>query len=281
MNMRWTYLGLALLTFSGCDDSGLSGSAPPPPAGEQQQHQVAQKIIPANTQPPALPTDYRMTTAARVVAIGDLHGDYDATLRAFELAGAIDSTQNWIGGNMVVVQLGNVMDYGNDDREVMDWLEKIETHAEEHGGHVMILNGNHELMNANRDMRFVTHKGFEGFLRLPLFEPTQQLLSQGIQTSDGSSSHIQGEMTSPFNRAIYFRGQAFQPGYEYANRLAKHPLYYIVNDTVFVNGGIFPYMFNYQGLKRAKLRRPCRHDPRCSVLAARTMDLSLSSLGGE
>jgi hypothetical protein len=36
--------------------------------------------------------------AERVVAIGDIHGDLDATRRALRLAGAIGEQDTWTGG---------------------------------------------------------------------------------------------------------------------------------------------------------------------------------------
>lgn len=52
---------------------------------------------------PALPTV--LPPVERLVAIGDLHGDYAKTLRAFTLAGLIDDKTKWIGGKTVVVQV--------------------------------------------------------------------------------------------------------------------------------------------------------------------------------
>ena len=39
----------------------------------------------------------------RVVAVGDVHGDFDSAREALRLAGAIDSHDDWIGGRMIVV----------------------------------------------------------------------------------------------------------------------------------------------------------------------------------
>lgn len=41
----------------------------------------------------------------RLVAVGDLHGDYGKTQRALRLAGLIDATDHWAGGDTVLVQV--------------------------------------------------------------------------------------------------------------------------------------------------------------------------------
>lgn len=46
-----------------------------------------------------------LPAAKRLVAIGDLHGDWGKTLRALQLAGLIDEQHKWSGGDTVVVQV--------------------------------------------------------------------------------------------------------------------------------------------------------------------------------
>ena len=36
--------------------------------------------------------------AGRIIALGDLHGDLNATRQALHLAGAIDESDHWVGG---------------------------------------------------------------------------------------------------------------------------------------------------------------------------------------
>ena len=43
--------------------------------------------------------------AARVVALGDVHGDFDKTVRALCLAKVVDEKLHWVGGQSVLVQV--------------------------------------------------------------------------------------------------------------------------------------------------------------------------------
>ena len=48
----------------------------------------------------------------RIVAVGDLHGDYPVWLDIARGAGVIDSGNHWAGGKTILVQLGDVTDRG-------------------------------------------------------------------------------------------------------------------------------------------------------------------------
>jgi len=99
----------------------------------------------------------------RLIAIGDLHGDIRAARRALMRAGAIDADDRWIGGSMGVVQLGDVLDRGDGERAIIDLFERLERDAAAAGGSFTWLLGNHELMNASGDFRYVTDGGWRDF----------------------------------------------------------------------------------------------------------------------
>ena len=46
-----------------------------------------------------------LPAAARLVAIGDLHGDMGKTRRAFRIGGLIDHQDRWSGGTTTAVQV--------------------------------------------------------------------------------------------------------------------------------------------------------------------------------
>ena len=68
-----------------------------------------------------------------------------------------------MGGRLVVVQTGDEIDRGDDDREILDHVEKWERQAAAEGGELVALLGNHEIMNAALDFRCVTRRGFAAF----------------------------------------------------------------------------------------------------------------------
>tara|TARA_B100001750_G_scaffold122009_1_gene96834 strand:+ start:93 stop:887 length:795 start_codon:yes stop_codon:yes gene_type:complete len=169
------------------------------------------------------------------VAIGDLHGDLDATRAALRLAGAIDAQDAWTGGDLVVVQTGDVFDRGDDELEIERLFDRLVTEARDAGGAIHRLLGNHELMNASGDFRYVTEGGFADY--------------QGYGPTDDPA----------LARApAAWRGRivAFRPGAPVAMELAHRNVVEVVGDTVFVHGGLLPQHVAH-GLERLNREVAC------------------------
>ncbi len=172
----------------------------------------------------------RFPPATRIIAIGDVHGDLEATRRALRLAGAVDEGGNWIGGDLVVVQTGDQLDRGDEEQEILDWFRKLTIEAREAGGAFHVLNGNHELMNAKLDLRYVTPGGYIDF-------------EDAVEVDDADS------LLATYEEGERARAAAFRPGGPYARLLAERNVAVIVGQTVFVHGGIVPEHARY-GLER-------------------------------
>ncbi|KAK9859321.1 hypothetical protein WJX84_003916 [Apatococcus fuscideae] len=121
---------------------------------------------PAATRPTQIAEPVTFLPAAeRIVAIGDLHGDVDKTKRALRLGGLIDEAGNWTGGHTVAVQVGDQLDRGGNEVEILYLLERLQKQAARAGGALHVLNGNHEFMNIAGDVRYATQQGSTDFLR--------------------------------------------------------------------------------------------------------------------
>lgn len=195
-----------------------------PPAG----------AAPTASPAPAKTTDgaakSRFPGAPRIVAIGDVHGDLAATRAALRLAGAIDAEDRWSGGSLVVVQTGDQLDRGDQERAILELFDRLTDEAKKAGGAFYALNGNHEIMNVAFDFRYVTEGGFhdfEGVSGLPLSDPRVAELPARSRA----------------------RAAAFLPGAPYAKLLGKRDVAIVVGDTAFVHGGLLPQHVRY-GLDR-------------------------------
>jgi hypothetical protein len=90
-----------------------------------------------------------------VPAIGDLHGDASATRRALRVARVLHPHKDvWIGGKTVVVQVGDQLDRGDDELEVLALLDRLSKQARAAGGDLQVLCGNHEIMAAQGQFRY-------------------------------------------------------------------------------------------------------------------------------
>ena len=83
----------------------------------------------------------------RIVAIGDIHGNYDGFVAMLRTVGLVDENAHWSGGDTPFVQTGDVFDRGVEVFEVRDLLMRVEKEAAAAGGKVICLLGNHEGMN--------------------------------------------------------------------------------------------------------------------------------------
>jgi hypothetical protein len=168
----------------------------------------------------------RHTAHGSVMAIGDLHGDIDAARRALLLAGAMDESEHWIGGDMVLVQVGDVLDRGDGEREILDLLDRLGPEAKAAGGELIPLLGNHEMMNVALDFSYVTPAGFTAFEDVPDLDFGNPLL-------DGIAQKKKA------------RAASFVQGGPFARRLARQSTIVIVGDTLFVHGGVLPKHVDY------------------------------------
>lgn len=207
-SLRPPVLVVSLTLVVACDRSKVEEPARPASTATT----AASAPAPASSAP-AFSARYSRPSPARLVAIGDLHGDLEATRAVLRLAGAIDAKDAWAGGALVLVQTGDEIDRGDADRAILDLFERLTVEAKAAGGEVLALVGNHEVMNAQQDYRYVTPAGREAF--------------------------------GPEGRAA-----AFSPGGSYAKKLASRPVVVKVGDDVFVHGGVLPKHIAY-GLDRA------------------------------
>ncbi|MEZ4362527.1 MAG: metallophosphoesterase [Kofleriaceae bacterium] len=186
---RWSHVGTSVALLAAVAVAGGAGcERRARPAGAPRGPEAAE-VAPSASASPAAPTraasdaaaaspcalaelPLRRPAARRVVAIGDLHGDARALLAALEVAGALDARGRWSGGELVVVQTGDLLDRGDDEQELLDTLERLEGEARAAGGALIWLLGNHELMNAAGDFRYVTPGGFVDFQDAPGVEPS-------------------------------------------------------------------------------------------------------------
>ncbi len=173
---------------------------------------------------------YQWPAQPRLVAIGDVHGDLQALRAALRLAQAIDDQDRWIGKQLTVVQTGDQLDRGDQDRGVLDLLEKLEGAAKAQGSELHVLNGNHELMNAAFDFRYVTPHSFAEF---------QEFAGQAPLT--GPIRELPAEARG--------RAWAFAPGGSYALKLARHATVAVIGDSLFAHAGVLPEHVEY-GLGR-------------------------------
>ena len=190
----------------------------------------------------------------RIVAIGDLHGDYDQYLQVLRDNQLIDTKLNWRGGKTHLVQLGDVPDRGPDSLKIMRHMRQLEKQAKRQRGYVHALLGNHEVMNIHGDLRYVHPGEYQALVtdqspllqsryldRVLAYEQKQGLLPalpEALQAQRLQDRRAQLSKQYPLGfveqRTLWApRGEAFE-------WVKSHNALIKLNRTLFVHGGIAP-----------------------------------------
>jgi len=178
--------------------------------------------------PTNLPISGILPPVKRIIVIGDVHGDILQFKKTLIMAKLIDNNDNWVGGETVLVQLGDLIDScrGTDclieseedegaDLELLKYLIELNEKAMKEDGAVYSIVGNHEIMNVQGNFNYVSPKNFDSFLNL--FKDKTNI--------------------TPYQA----RKEAFKPGNPIANFLACSKLgVLIIGSNLFVHGGMVP-----------------------------------------
>ncbi len=186
----------------------------------------------------------------RLVAVGDVHGDLNGLVSILQESNLIGPDRHWTGGNAVLVQTGDLLDRGPQGREVLELMMSLEAEAPRSGGRVVVLLGNHEVMNLMGDLRYVSPQGFAEFaspksekLRKSAYNDylrwNQDRKKAGAPVEPGVSQ----ETWMAEHPAGYFEHrQVFAPNGKYGKWLRQRPAAVVIGNTAFVHGGFGPYV---------------------------------------
>ena len=181
---------------------------------------AADTKVDAKVRPRARATDEARMPApkGKVVALGGLDGNLAATKAALKAAGAIDDAGNWAGGDLVVVQLGNLLGPGKDELAVLRLLDTLSEQASKAGGALYRLAGASEILNVALTFEGVSAQGFKDY---------------ASEKPNADDPRIDG-----LPKAQRGRATAFAAGGSMAKKLAEQKLVLIVGDTVFAHAGV-------------------------------------------
>lgn len=197
----------------------------------------------------------------RIVAIGDVHGDYQRFLEVLRTAGLVDARNAWTGGDTHLVLTGDFVDRGDHSAQVLDLLMELEPQASKAGGRLHALIGNHEAMDLYGDLRYVTKDDFEGFQRpdskdlqdRQMRAALDDLKRQGTPPADESAWRKKFQDEHPLGWVEH--GLAFQPNGKYGKWIRQLNAIVKINDAVFLHGGISS---KYAALTRGEINTKVR-----------------------
>lgn len=202
---------------------------------------------------PNLPTI--LPPANRIIAIGDVHGDLQLVIDSLIISKVIvpikskinsvpvkigNKTVNyeWIGGETIVVQIGDQNDSCRphatgscdylkndtaDDIKIFKFYNDLNELASQKNGAVYSLLGNHEIMNVEGDFKYTSNANIN------MFKTYHDPITKKKLTGE----------------AIENRTEAFYNGKEYANLLGcTRQSVLVIGEFLFVHAGITDYVLN-------------------------------------
>jgi hypothetical protein len=141
----------------------------------------------------------------KIAAVSDIHGQYDTFIKLLKNNGIIDNRGKWSFGNGHFVVAGDMFDRGPQVTEVLWFLYDLEQQAEEKGGKLHVLLGNHDVMVLNGNLRSVH----------PKYTEVAKILE------------------TPFNTL-------FNKGTVLGDWLRTRPVLLKINNILFTHGGLHP-----------------------------------------
>ena len=193
----------------------------------------------------------------RLVAVGDVHGDFDDLCLILKRTGLLDDQNRWIGGSATLVQTGDLVDRGPNGRAAMDLIIGIEKDAAKAGGQVIPLLGNHEVMNILGDLRYVPPQNYASFADnesekrrkaayqeyAAWYTSHAKLLSAVKQTVLPATEE---EWMAKHPPGFLECREAFSPNGNYGKWLRNHSAVVKVGGVIFVHGGLDPNSVSLQ-----------------------------------
>lgn len=188
----------------------------------------------------------RMQPPGRVVAIGDLHGNFEGWVQILRMADLLDRKGSWIGGDTTLVMTGDVVGRGGFPKRIYLWIRRLMREAADAGGRFEFLLGNHEAMSMHHIHSYTTVEEYRDFA--PPSELDQMALRStlvalpspgGADIQRTSAMFDMGRMQEEPLGWLEFR-RAMAPTGMVGRWLVQRPTLFIVGKTLFVHGGLHP-----------------------------------------
>ncbi len=199
------------------------------------------------------------TGVDRIVAVGDVHGDYETFVEVLRAAGVIDKANKWIGGATHLVQDGDCLDRGPESRKVMELLMSLEKQAVRSKGMVHALLGNHETMNMYGDLHYVSAADYNSYRGADSSDVRDRAYEALADLSQKDNDQYRKKWYDEHPLGWVEHAEAFGPNGRYGKALREHDAVVKINDFLFLHGGISA---SYVSMPIADLNRKIRDELR-------------------
>jgi hypothetical protein len=189
----------------------------------------------------------------RIVAVGDLHGDFAAWRDIARAARLIDGKGAWIGRDATLVQTGDVVDRGPDSLRIIEDFMRLQREAQRARGQVIALVGNHEAMNVTGDLRYVSAGEYAAFTDRRSAERREAVYTANKEAIEAAYRQQNPEMASDAIKQAWINATplgllehqfAWRPDGRIGKWIVSNPAVVLLDGNLFVHGGISPAYAN-------------------------------------
>lgn len=189
------------------------------------------------------------TPLHRIVAVGDLHGDFAAWRDIALAARLVDGNGSWIGGSTILVQTGDVVDRGPDSLKIVEDLMRLQHEAQQAHGQVIALIGNHEAMNVTGDLRYTSAGDYAAFADRRSVQRREDVYAANKAAIEAAYHQHDPHMTGDAIKQAWLESTplgliehraAWRPDGRIGHWVLGNPTAILLGGTLFVHGGISP-----------------------------------------
>jgi len=197
--------------------------------------------------------DEASTDAPRVVAIGDVQCAVNTVASLLQGLGLIDEHRNWSGGDTILVQTGDLVDGGENPQDTLDLFMRLQDEAAAAGGRVVVLMGNHEVMNIIGELGSVNYMTYGQFADPDAENRQRQAFDDYVAWRQRRAEEINGPefaigdnfeaewmAAHPLGWVEYV--ESMRPEGVYGAWLRTLPMAIEIDDVLYIHGGISPEM---------------------------------------
>src|SRR5437763_3830570 len=183
----------------------------------------------------------------RIVAVGDLHGDFNAWQTIARSASLIDGSGHWAAGKTILVQMGDITDRAPDSLKIIRSLQQLQKEASRKGGKATVVLGNHEAMNLLDDNRYTTAGEYAAFTdsksaarRDRVYEASRAKLEAAARAGDpkATAEQVRTAWMAEHPLGWVEHTLAWGPSGELGKWATSNPAVVRIGGTLFVHGGI-------------------------------------------
>jgi len=187
----------------------------------------------------------------RVIAVGEVQCAANTVTSLLRGLGLIDEQNHWSGGDTILVQTGDLMDGGENLRSTLDLFMRIQDEAAASGGRVVVLLGNHEVMNIVGELGSVNYMTYAQFADANSESRQRQAFEDHVAWRQRRANELEGpEFIADANLETEWLAahplgwveyvESMRPEGVYGAWLRTLPVANGIDDVLYIHGGISP-----------------------------------------